>query len=67
MLIKEFAENLGFNPPTCASCRQRPAEIRIRGYTEVDTIDLCADCALLLARTLLENLCDLRTLSSRYG
>jgi hypothetical protein len=67
MLMKELEKKLSLNIPTCTSCRKRPAEIRMHGYTEVDPFHLCDDCALLLARALLEDLCDLRTLNGRNG
>jgi len=67
MLLKELVESRGPSTPNCDSCRKRSAEIRMHGYTEVDPIHLCDDCALLLARKLLEDLCDLRTLKGGHG
>ena len=66
MLMKEIVESLGPSTPIWASCRQRFAEIRMHGYTGADPIHLCHDCAPELARTLLKDLCDLRTLGGRY-
>lgn len=63
MLLKELGESV--NIPICNGCRERRAEISMHGFSTVDPIDLCGVCALLLARSLLEDLCDLPTLSGR--
>ena len=67
MLLKEIPGGTSHPIPICVGCRKRPSEICMHGYTDVDPLLLCDECALLLARKLLEDLCNLRTLNGSTG
>lgn len=49
----------------CTSCKGI-AEITMNCYSE-GNLDLCRECALQLARKLLEDICDVATKGGRHG
>ena len=52
---------------TCGGC-DAPAEIQMNGYGGPDErVAWCAQCALQLARKILEDLCELHTKGGRHG
>jgi hypothetical protein len=62
-----MVEILGGSIPTCSSCAVRDAVIEMHGYAEeTRSAYLCRDCALQLARKLLEDLCEVVT-GDRHG
>lgn len=69
MLANKLAEMMTGQPRSttkCAHCKE-PAEIVMIGYGNGGDCDLCGDCAMQLARMLLEDLCELRTAGGRHG
>lgn len=55
--------------PNCDYCGTSPAVIKASGYgdDEIGDCNWCADCALQLAREILEDLCELRIKGGRHG
>lgn len=65
MLIKTFnqemqAEGAPEMPGNCTACSSNDATIEMHGYTET-SMRVCRNCALQLARKLLEDLCEVIT------
>jgi hypothetical protein len=69
MLITKLVEAAGPNAQrNCDACGKAPAALEMHGYSEgASNICLCAECALQLARKLLEDLCALLTKKGRHG
>jgi|1186.fasta_scaffold65551_2 hypothetical protein len=65
MLSTKVAEAIGIDVPECDNCHGT-STIAITGYSR-DGFDLCSDCALQLARKLMEDLCELLTRGGRHG
>jgi hypothetical protein len=62
-----MVEILGGAVPTCSSCTTADAVIEMYGYAEETAgVFLCRNCALQLARKLLEDLCEVIT-GERHG
>jgi len=66
MLISLYEEAGLVAREACDSCDHETPVIEFHGYSEGSSdIQLCGNCALQLARKLLEDLCDLA--GNRYG
>ena len=69
MLIKTLVEQ-GIKAKTnCDKCGGEDADIVMIGYgdDQVGDCNWCADCAMQLARMLMEDLCELKTTGGRHG
>ena len=67
MLVESMVEVLGETTKrNCDGCHEVSAVISMHFYSE-GFMDLCSDCALQLARKLLEDLCELLTKGGRHG
>ena len=56
----------------CTGCGKARPEIAMVGFAQhtaenLGEIAVCADCAMQLARMLLEDLCEIRTAGGRHG
>jgi hypothetical protein len=69
MLIRDLVKTAG--PQAEASCGggcASPAAVEMHGYVADGVrLNLCAECALQLARKILEDLCELHTHGGRHG
>ena len=67
MLATRMVAILGGEIPVCASCDELDSVIEMHGYAEGQaSIFLCQNCALQLARKLMEDLCEVLT-GDRHG
>lgn len=70
MLVTEFIQAIKqpLQNPLCTSCNKELAQIEMHGFADkTANLLLCADCAMQLARKLMEDLCALITKSGRHG
>jgi hypothetical protein len=67
MLTREIAKAISTAADSkCNNCGHA-AKITMHGYGEGGTCDLCADCAMQLARKIMEDLCELLAKGGRHG
>jgi hypothetical protein len=69
MLIKDLVKAVGPQAlAICDGCGGAPAVIEMHGYANKGAwCSLCTDCAMQLARKILEDLCDVLTKTGRHG